>query len=77
MTGRANNIRLSAYWDAFTACVRVLISLVLLSALPLLATAQSKTILTIYSDERLMPSNIRVKPFENVTLAIHVAPFDM
>jgi hypothetical protein len=27
-----------------------------------------------YSQERL---GYRVKPFENVTLAIHVAPFDM
>jgi PAS domain S-box-containing protein len=58
MTGRANSRRLSAYWRPFTAAMRVLISLALLSALPLGATGQSKTVLTIYSEERLLPANI-------------------
>jgi PAS domain S-box-containing protein len=60
MAGRANSIKLSAYWRPFTACMRVLISLALLSALPLVATGQSKTVLTIYSDERLLPANVAV-----------------
>jgi PAS domain S-box-containing protein len=60
MTDRANGIRSSTYWRPFTACMRVLISLALLSALPLGATEPSKTVLTIYSDERLLPANIAV-----------------
>jgi len=44
MTVRANRIRPSTFWRAFTACVRMLISLALLSALPLGATAQVKEV---------------------------------
>jgi PAS domain S-box-containing protein len=40
--------------------MRVLISLALLSALPLGATERSKTILTIYSNERLLPATIAI-----------------
>lgn len=60
MTGGANSIRALAYWRLFTACMRVLISLALLSALPLGATEPSKTILTIYSNERLLPATIAI-----------------
>jgi len=60
MTGRPDRIRLSAYCRAFTACTHVLIFLALLSALPLGAAGQSKTVLTIYSDERLLPAIIAV-----------------
>jgi PAS domain S-box-containing protein len=57
MTGRPNRMRLSAYWRPLTACMRMLIPLALLSALPLGATERSKTVLAIYSDERLLPAN--------------------
>jgi len=60
MTGGANSIRVWAYWRLSTACMRVLISLALLSALPLGATERSKTILTIYSNERLLPATIAI-----------------
>ncbi len=52
MTGQANRIRPSIYCRPFTACMRVLISLALLSALSLVAAGQSKTVLTIYAEER-------------------------
>jgi len=51
---------MSLYWRPFIACLLVLISLALLSALPLGAIGQSKTVLAIYSDERLLPANIAV-----------------
>jgi signal transduction histidine kinase len=57
MTGPANGIRLLAYSRPFTACLRVLISLGLVSALPLGALGKSKTVLTIYSDDHLLPAN--------------------
>jgi PAS domain S-box-containing protein len=60
MIGRANSIKVSGYWRPFPACILVLISLALLSALPLGTTGQPKTILTIYSDERLVPANIAI-----------------
>jgi len=60
MTGGANSIRVWAYWRLFTACMPVLISMAFLSAVPLVATGQSKTVLTIYSDERLLPANIAI-----------------
>jgi PAS domain S-box-containing protein len=44
MTGRADSIRPSTHWRPFTASMRVLISLALLSALPLGATAQVKEV---------------------------------
>src|SRR5271163_391123 len=44
MTAQANRIRQSTYWRAFSTCVRMLISLALLSALPLGATAQVKEV---------------------------------
>src|SRR5271169_3162322 len=60
MTRRANRIRLPAYWRPFAASVRVLVPLALLSALALGATEGSKTVLTIYSDERLLPANLGI-----------------
>jgi PAS domain S-box-containing protein len=61
MTSPANRIRLSIDWRPIAACMRVLISLALLSTLPLRASEQSKTVvLTIYSEERLLPSNILI-----------------
>jgi PAS domain S-box-containing protein len=60
MTGRANSIRLSAYGRPVTACMPVLISLALLSALPLGATERPKTVLAIYDQERLLPANMVV-----------------
>jgi PAS domain S-box-containing protein len=70
MTGRANSMRLSACWSPFTACMRVLISLTLLSGLPLVAAGQSKTVLTIYSDERLLPANIAIDTALRDSLAL-------
>ncbi len=52
MTGRANSRRASTYWLPFTARMRVLISLALLSVLPLGATAQVREVrrvLLLYS----------------------------
>jgi PAS domain S-box-containing protein len=60
ITRRANRIRLPAYWRPLAASVRVLISLALLSALALGATEGSKTVLTIYPEDRLLPANIAI-----------------
>ena len=60
MTSRANRMGPLKYLWFFNAFVPVLVSLVLLSALAPGATAHQKTVLTIYSDERLTPANTAV-----------------
>jgi PAS domain S-box-containing protein len=70
MTGQANRKKPSAYGHPFAACVRVLVSLALLSALARGATEPSKTVLTIYSDERLLPANIAIDTALRDTLAL-------
>lgn len=57
MTDCATRVPESKSWLCFMAAVLTLISLTLLSALPLAADRESKAVLTIYSDERLMPAN--------------------
>jgi PAS domain S-box-containing protein len=57
MSGRTSSVTQLRYWRPFTACIRMLISVALLSTLSVSATGQSKTVLTIYSDDRLLPAN--------------------
>ena len=56
MTGRANGGRPPAYWRPFTACMQVLVSLALLSALAPGLTGRSRTVLAIFPDERETPA---------------------
>ena len=56
MTGHSTYVTRTGDWQRLLRCLRTAISLAVLVVLPLTTSAQSKTVLAIYSEQRLLPS---------------------
>jgi PAS domain S-box-containing protein len=74
MTGRGSSFREKSTWRLFMGCLRTLISLAVLSVLPLSATSQPKTVLAIYSEQRLLPSMRQLDTALRDGLAVETNP---
>ncbi len=61
-------------WRLFMRCLRAVITLVVLSGIPLSATSQPKTVLAIYSEQRLLPSMRLLDTALRDGLAVETSP---
>jgi PAS domain S-box-containing protein len=74
MTGRGSSVTEKRDWRLFFGCLRTVISLAVLSVLPLSATSQPKTVLAIYSEQRLLPSMRQLDTALRDGLAVETNP---